>query len=67
MFKNSIGLKYLDKHLHIAESIKEHVLDFIAISEMGKRNYSKKFLNRLSGGKTLFGYPAHLGGVLEAC
>jgi hypothetical protein len=40
-----------DQHLHIAESIREHVLDFVAISETGKRNYSTSFLNRLSGGE----------------
>jgi hypothetical protein len=51
MFKNSRGLKDLAKHLYIAESIKEHVLDFVAISETGKRNYSTSFLNRLSDGE----------------
>jgi hypothetical protein len=51
MFENSRGLKDLAKHLHIAESIREHVLDFVAISETGKQNYSTSFLNRLSGGE----------------
>jgi hypothetical protein len=51
MFKNNRGLKDLDKHLYIVESIKEHVIDFVAISETGKRNYSTRFLNRLSGGE----------------
>jgi hypothetical protein len=50
MFKNSRGLKDLDNHLYIADSIREHVLDFVAISEMGKRNYSTSFLKRLSCG-----------------
>jgi hypothetical protein len=50
MFKNSRGLKDLAKHLHIAESIREHVLYFVAISEMGKRNNSTSIQNRLSGG-----------------
>jgi uncharacterized protein with ATP-grasp and redox domains len=45
MFKSSRGLKDLAKHLYIAENIKEHVLDFIAISKTGKRNYSSSFLN----------------------
>jgi hypothetical protein len=49
MFENSRGLKDLAKHLHIAESIREHFLDFVAFSETGKRNYSISFLNRLSG------------------
>jgi hypothetical protein len=34
MFENIRGLKDLTKHLHIAESIREHCLDFVAISEM---------------------------------
>ena len=51
MFKNSRGLRDLAKHLHIAECIREHVLDFVAISETGKRNYSASLLNRLSGGE----------------
>ena len=51
MFENRRGLKdLLAKHLHI-DSIREQVLDFVAISEMGKRNYSTSFLNRLSGGE----------------
>jgi hypothetical protein len=30
MFENRRGLKDLAKHLHVAESIREHVLDFVA-------------------------------------
>ena len=51
MFKNSRGLRDLAKHLHIADCIKEHFLDFVAISETGKRDYSASLLNRLSGGE----------------
>jgi hypothetical protein len=51
MFKNSRGLNDLAKHLHISESIRDHDLDFIAISETGKRHYSTSFLNRHSGGE----------------
>jgi hypothetical protein len=51
MFRNSRGLQDLAKHLHIAESIRDYDLDFVAISETGKRNYSINFLNRLSGGE----------------
>ena len=60
MFMNSRGLRDLAKHLHIADCIREHNLDFVAISETGKRDYSASLLNRLSGGKTLTGYPARL-------
>ena len=51
MFKNSRGLRDLAKHLHIADCIREHNLDFVAILETGKRNYSQSLLNRLSGGE----------------
>jgi hypothetical protein len=32
IFRNSRGLKDLAKHLHIVDCIREHVLDFVAIS-----------------------------------
>jgi hypothetical protein len=54
MLKNSRGLRDLAKHLHITESIREHILYCVAISGMGKRNYSTSFLNRLSGGEDFF-------------
>ena len=66
MFKNSRGLRDLAKHLHIAECIREHVLDFIAIWETGKQNYSSSLLSRLSAGRILIGYPARLMVVLGA-
>jgi hypothetical protein len=50
MFKNSRGLRDLAKHLHIAECISDHSLDFIAISETGRRDFSRSLLQRLSGG-----------------
>jgi hypothetical protein len=50
MFSNSRGLKDLAKHLHIADCITEHCLDFVGISETGKRDYSRSLLNRISGG-----------------
>jgi hypothetical protein len=50
MFQNSRGLKDLDKHLHIADCCWDHNLDFVALSEMGKQDYSQCLLNRLSGG-----------------
>jgi hypothetical protein len=51
LFKNIRSLNDLAKHLHIADSIQEHVLDFVVISETGKQNYSTSFLNRLSCGE----------------
>jgi hypothetical protein len=56
----------LAKHLHIAESIGEHALDFVAISETGKQNYSTSFLNRLSGGEDFVWVSRPPGGVLVA-
>jgi hypothetical protein len=51
MFKNTRRLSDLAKHLHISNSIQDHSLDFIAISETGKRHYSTNFINRLFGGE----------------
>jgi hypothetical protein len=50
MFKNSKGFGDLAKHLHIADCCKDYNLDFVAISETGKRDYSQSLLNWLSGG-----------------
>jgi hypothetical protein len=51
MFKNNRGFRDLAKHLHILACIRGYCLDFVAISETGKRNYSNSLLNRLSGGE----------------
>jgi hypothetical protein len=50
MFNNSRGLRDLAKHLHIAHCINDHNLDFVAISETGRRDFSQTLLDRLSGG-----------------
>jgi hypothetical protein len=50
MFRNSRGLCYLAKHSDIVDCCKDFNLDFVSISEMGKRDYSQSLLNRLSGG-----------------
>jgi hypothetical protein len=50
MFRNSRGLHDLAKHSHIVDCCKDYNLDFIAISETGKCNYSQSLLNRLSDG-----------------
>jgi hypothetical protein len=36
--------------LHIAHCIIDHKLDFVAILETGRRDFSQTLLNRLSGG-----------------
>jgi hypothetical protein len=50
MFKNSRGLSDLAKHLHITHCINDHNLDFVAILETGRRDFSQRLLVRLSGG-----------------
>jgi hypothetical protein len=50
MFSNSRGLWDLAKHLHVAHCINDHNLDFVAISETGRRDFSQRLLDRLSGG-----------------
>jgi hypothetical protein len=50
MFANSRGLGDLAKHLHFADCIRDHNLDFLAISETGRRDFSQSLLNRISGG-----------------
>ena len=39
MFWNSRGLGDLAKHKHIADCVKDHSLDFVAITESGKRDF----------------------------
>ena len=50
MFMNIRGLGDLAKHLHIAHCIRDHNLDFVAISETGRRDFTATVLNRISGG-----------------
>ena len=50
MFMNSRGLGDLAKHLHIAQCIRDHNLDFVAISESWRRDFPASVLNRISGG-----------------
>jgi hypothetical protein len=49
MYKNSRGLRDLVKHLHIAQCINDHNLDFIGISETNRRDFPQSLLNHLSG------------------
>ena len=50
MFMNSRGLGDLAKHLHIADCVRDHDLDFVAISEVGRQGFPVHVLNRLYGG-----------------
>ena len=68
IFENSRGLRDLAKHARIADSIRDYRLDFVGISETGKRDFSTILLNRLSGGVkfTWKSHPprARSGGIL---
>ena len=68
MFFNSRGLGDLAKHLFIAECNSEYNLDFLALSETGRRDFSVSLLNYLSGGidYTWISRPprGHSGGIL---
>lgn len=50
IFWNSRGLGDLAKYRYVAECIKEHNLDFVALMETSKSDMSKTNPNRLSGG-----------------
>ena len=41
IFINSRGLGDLTKHLHFADAVRNHNLDFLAISETGRREFSQ--------------------------
>ena len=49
-FWNSRGLSDLAKYRYLAEAIRDHNLDFVAVMETGKQDMSKSNLSRLSGG-----------------
>jgi hypothetical protein len=50
IFTNSKCLGDLAKYLNIAQYVRDHKLDFVAISETGRRDFQVSVLNRLSGG-----------------
>ena len=50
IFTNSRGIGDLAKHLNIAQYVRDHKLDFVAISETGRRDFQVSVLDRLSGG-----------------
>jgi hypothetical protein len=56
------------KHLFVKEAIREHKLDFVALLETGRSNFSIPFLNQLAAGYSYswFCLPPHgrSGGIL---
>ena len=65
---NSEGFRDPAKHLFVQESIREHRLDFIALLEMGRSNFTVPFLQHLACGLDFAWYclPPHgrSGGIL---
>jgi hypothetical protein len=65
---NSEGFKDTAKHLFVKEAIRDHKLDFIALLETGRSNFSIPFLNQLAAGFNFnwFCLPPHgrSGGIL---
>jgi hypothetical protein len=47
---NSDGFGDQAKHRTMIDTIREHHLDFVVISEMGRGNFLSPFLNHLVGG-----------------
>lgn len=50
LFWNSRGLADLAEKRFLAEASLEHKLDFIALLETGRDNFTSQFLGTLSGG-----------------
>jgi exonuclease III len=65
---NSEGFRDPGKHLFVTEAIKEHKLDFIALLETGRSNFTVNFLSGLAAGNDFmwFCLPPHgrSGGIL---
>jgi hypothetical protein len=59
IFWNSRGLSDLAKTRFLNDASKEHNLDFIALLETCKNDFSQAALDNLSGGKILFGIGQH--------
>ena len=51
MFWNSRGLGDLAKYKHISDCVRDHALDFVAISECSKRDFPTRDLDHFSCGK----------------
>ena len=68
VFWNSDGLGDPAKHITINEMVRENKLDFLALLETGRSNFSTPFLNFLAGGfdYNWFCLPPHgrSGGIL---
>jgi hypothetical protein len=67
-FWNSDGFKDTAKHSFVHESIREHKLNFFAIIETGRANFSAPLLQHLSGGLNYVWYclppQGRSGGIL---
>jgi hypothetical protein len=67
IFRNSRGLGDLAKHSYMADCVKNYNLDFVAISETGKRDYSQNLLKGYPVELTFSGLLVHLVEGLVVC
>jgi exonuclease III len=51
IYWNTNGLKDPKKHKFISDLTKEHNLNFIALSKIGRSNFTPKFLKSLCAGR----------------
>src|SRR4051812_40109795 len=67
IFLNSRGLGDLAKHTNIAQHVRDHKLDFLEISETGRRDFTSTILDRLSHGLDFTWHSCPPRGRLVAC
>jgi len=67
IFWNSNGFGDAKKYQFLSDLTKEKGLDFMALSETGRRAFSDSFLKNLCGAKEFLCILSLLGVVLVAC
>ena len=67
IFWNCNGLGDLNKFKFLSDVVREKSLDFIALSETGRRDCSMNFLKNLCEGKNYLWHYKLLEADLEAC
>jgi hypothetical protein len=61
LFWNSDGFGDVGKHLFVKEQLREEKLDFMALLEMGRSNFSIHFLKKMENGLEFYWFclPPH--------
>ena len=68
IFWNSRGLRDLAKTKFLSNTTREQGLDFIALLETGKKDFTQAKLDRYCEGKNLCGIGLnHMEGLVECC